>query len=169
MSVAKAGGAKCGCDSKEVRDRDKPGGGSQRVDQTPTQSAQPRAKFMLVDDEREFVDTLSERLSIRDMNTTVAYGGEQALEAVSAEAPDVMVLDLMMPGIDGFEVLHRVKRDHPQVQVVILTGHGSAEDRKTCLAAGAFAFLQKPVDIDELSSVMRRACQQTADEENDEA
>jgi two-component system response regulator CpxR len=124
---------------------------------------------MLVDDEREFVDTLSERLSIRDMDTTVAYGGGQALEAVSAAAPDVMVLDLMMPGIDGFEVLHRIKRDHPQVQVVILTGHGSSEDRKICLAAGAFAFLQKPVDIDELSSVMRRACQQNADEESNGA
>lgn len=133
------------------------GANSHQADIYRAHDFQAPAKILLVDDEREFVETLSERLMMRDMDAAVVFDGEQALEAVSHEEPEVMVLDLMMPGIDGMEVLHRIKRDHPQVQVVVLTGHGSHEDREACLAAGAFAYLQKPVDIEELSQVMRRA------------
>jgi DNA-binding NtrC family response regulator len=62
-----------------------------------------------------------------------------------------------MPGIDGIEVLKKVKSEHPGVAVIILTGHGSEKDRKLCLSLGAFAYLEKPVDIDELSDTMKRA------------
>lgn len=116
-----------------------------------------RGKLLLVDDEREFVHTLSERLLMREIGSAVVYDGEQALAFVEEDEPDVMVLDLKMPGIDGLEVLRRVKTAHPQVQVIILTGHGSREDERNCMDAGAFAYLQKPVDIDVLTRLLEQA------------
>ncbi len=118
-------------------------------------------EILLVDDEREFVETLSQRLGLRQMETAVAYRGEQALALLARWQPRVMVLDLKMPGLDGMEVLRRVKRHHPRVQVIILTGHGSARDRRLCLELGAFAYLQKPVAIEELWQTMDRARQRS--------
>lgn len=115
------------------------------------------SRVLLVDDEREFVQTLSERLEMRDVGSTVAYDGESALKMVEDNEPEVMILDLRMPGIDGIEVLQRVKRSHPHIEVIILTGHGSEEDRKTCMELGAFAYLQKPVDIEALSETLKQA------------
>lgn len=115
------------------------------------------AKVLLVDDEREFVQTLSERLLMRDMGSAVAYDGESALHMIQEDEPEVMILDLKMPGIDGIEVLRRVKQSRPEIEVIILTGHGSAEDRKTCMELGAFAYLQKPVDIELLTATLKRA------------
>ena len=115
------------------------------------------SRVLLVDDEREFVRTLSERLEMRDVGSAVAYDGESALKMVEDDEPEVIILDLRMPGIDGIEVLRRVKRSHPHIEVIILTGHGSDEDRATCIELGAFAYLQKPVDIDVLSETLRAA------------
>jgi DNA-binding NtrC family response regulator len=115
------------------------------------------SKVLLVDDEREFVQTLSERLLMRDMGSAVAYDGESALELIREDEPEVMILDLRMPGIDGIEVLRRVKQTNPGIEVIILTGHGSEADKSTCMDLGAFAYLQKPVDIDLLSETIRRA------------
>jgi CheY-like chemotaxis protein len=114
-------------------------------------------KVMLVDDEKEFVQTLSERLKTRNLESSIAYDGEQALAMADEDAPDVIVLDLMMPGINGIETLRRLKRDHPQVEVIILTGHGSEHERREAEELGAFAYLRKPVDIDHLARVMRQA------------
>jgi CheY-like chemotaxis protein len=115
------------------------------------------SKVLLVDDEREFVQTLSERLIMREMGSVVAYDGESALDLVKSDEPEVMILDLRMPGIDGIEVLRRVKKSNPQIEVIILTGHGSDADRKICMELGAFAYLHKPVDIDALSDTLKRA------------
>ena len=115
------------------------------------------SKVLLVDDEREFVQTLSERLLMRDMGSAVAYDGESALDLIREDEPEVMILDLRMPGIDGIEVLRRVKQTNPGIEVIILTGHGSEADKATCLDLGAFAYLQKPVDIDLLSETIRQA------------
>jgi CheY-like chemotaxis protein/cytidylate kinase len=115
------------------------------------------SKFLLVDDEREYVMTLSERLEMREITSEVAYDGQQALDYVAREEPDVMVLDLRMPGMDGLEVLRNIKEDHPRVEVIILTGHGSDKDRQMAMELGAFAYLQKPVDIDVLARTMREA------------
>ncbi|SKA69755.1 response regulator [Desulfobaculum bizertense] len=114
-------------------------------------------KVLLVDDEREFVETLSERLTMRDIGSAVVYDGPQALNLMEEEEPEVMILDLKMPGMDGIEVLRRVRRNHPNVAVIILTGHGSEKDRETCMELGAFAYLQKPVDIDSLSATVKNA------------
>ncbi len=117
------------------------------------------SKVLLVDDEREFVQTLSERLTMRDMGSAIAYDGESALNLLNEEEPEVMILDLKMPGIDGIEVLRKVKETRPEIEVIILTGHGSEADREVCMKLGAFAYLQKPVDINLLSETLKKAQQ----------
>lgn len=125
----------------------------------PWSNVEGPPKILLVDDEKEFVHTLSERLETRDLESSVVYDGEQALEFVKKDETDVMVLDLMMPGIDGLEVLQRVKKDYPNIEVIILTGHGSDRERSLAEEYGAFAYLQKPIGIDELARVMKEAYQ----------
>ena len=115
------------------------------------------SRVLLVDDEREFVQTLSERLQLRDMGSAVAYDGESALTLVNEDEPEVMIIDLKMPGIDGMEILKQVKATRPEIEVIVLTGHGSEADRKQCMQLGAFAYMQKPVDIDELSATLKKA------------
>lgn len=113
-------------------------------------------KILLVDDEKQFVDTLAERLAMRGFKARVAYDGPQALKAVE-DPTDVIVLDLRMPGMDGFEVLRSVKKSNPQVQVIILTGHGGDAEEQTAYRMGAYNFLKKPMDIDELLNSIRMA------------
>lgn len=115
------------------------------------------SKVLLVDDERDFVQTLSERLIMRDMGSAVAYDGESALTMIADEEPEVMILDLRMPGIDGIEVLRQVKTTNPDIEVIVLTGHGTEKDKDVCMQLGAFAFLQKPVDIQLLSQTLMKA------------
>ena len=115
------------------------------------------SKVLLVDDERDFVQTLSERLIMRDMGSAVAYDGESALNMIQEEEPEVMILDLKMPGIDGIEVLRQVKASNPDIEVIVLTGHGTEKDKDICMGLGAFAFLQKPVDIQLLSQTLIKA------------
>ena len=112
---------------------------------------------LLVDDEKEFVQTLSQRLQIRQINSDVVYSGEDALETANRDGAEVMVLDLKMPGIDGFQVLREIKRTKPEIEVIILTGHGTEKDKETCMNLGAFAYLQKPADIDLLAETMKKA------------
>jgi DNA-binding response OmpR family regulator len=120
----------------------------------------PKFNVLLVDDEKEFVSTLAERMQMRGLDPKVAFNGEQALMILEDSLPDVMVLDLKMPGIDGLEVLRRVKKRYPQVQVIILTGHGSERDEAAARSLGAFDHLQKPVDINDLVRVMEQAFRQ---------
>jgi len=115
------------------------------------------SKVLLVDDEREFAETLSERLQMRDYASAAVYGGEEALAIVEEDEPEVMVVDLKMPGIDGLEVLRQVKEKHPNVEVIVLTGHGSEEVARRCLELGACAYLEKPVDIEKLTRAMQEA------------
>jgi len=115
------------------------------------------SRVLLVDDEREFVQTLSERLQLRDMGSAVAYDGKSALSIVQEDEPEVMIIDLKMPGIDGLEILKKVKATQPQIEVIVLTGHGCESDRKQCMDLGAFAYMQKPVDINLLSEALKKA------------
>jgi len=116
-------------------------------------------RVLLVDDEEDFVRTLSERLQMRDLDSQTAFDGEEALELMEDGIPDVMVLDLKMPGIDGMEVLRRMKKLYPGVQVIILTGHGSDKDEAEARRLGAFEYLQKPVNLEYLMAVLKRAYQ----------
>ncbi len=119
-------------------------------------SALPR-KVLLVDDEKAFVETLSKRLETRHIDSVVAYGGAEALIRMRQDEPDVMVLDLKMPGIDGLEVLRSVRENNPKTEVIILTGHGSETEERLVFQLGAFAYLRKPIDIGELTETMSRA------------
>ncbi|MBU0513265.1 MAG: response regulator [Proteobacteria bacterium] len=117
---------------------------------------------LLVDDEQRFVDNLAKRLKLRGFNTLVAYDCRSAIKALHRHSPGLMVLDLRLPDIDGVELLRRVKENHPRIQVIILTGHGTKEDYQECLALGAHAFLHKPVNISELTELLSEAEKTTA-------
>lgn len=119
-------------------------------------------RILLVDDEKDFVQTLSERLKMRQFTSEIAYNGQEALDFTDQEDTEVMVLDLKMPGIDGFEVLKKIKQTKPDIEVIILTGHGTEKDRKTCMDMGAFAYLQKPADIDLITDTMKQAYEKIA-------
>ena len=114
-------------------------------------------KILLVDDEAEFVKTLAERIQIRGFDVRYALNGEEALAACKNGVPDVMVLDLKMPGMEGMDVLRQVKKNHPDVEVMILTGHGSKKDEMQARRIGAFDYLQKPVGIEALIESIRQA------------
>ncbi len=122
-----------------------------------------KIKILLVDDEKEFAHTLSERIKMREIASDVALDGEEALELVSNDVPDVMVLDLRMPGIDGIEVLKRVKDTYPDVKVIILTGKGTEKDEKEARRLGAFEYLEKPIEVDTLVEKIRRAYSATVE------
>jgi DNA-binding response OmpR family regulator len=114
-------------------------------------------KVLLVDDEEEFVKALAERLKMRDLRSDTVLDGEEALSYVEDQEPDVMVLDLKMPGIDGMEVLRQVRKVYPNIQVIILTGHGTEKDEEEAKRLGAFDYLEKPVNLDILVKKMKAA------------
>ena len=114
-------------------------------------------KVLLVDDEEEFVQSLSERIRLRQLGSDVAFDGEQALAKLKENLPDVMVLDFKMPGIDGLAVLEQVKKSYPNVQVVMLTAHGTPDIEKKARELGVFDYLQKPVGIETLTKVIEKA------------
>jgi len=124
---------------------------------SPAAEDAPSLKVLFVDDEEDFVTTMAERMRLRDVGSDVALSGDRALEMLADDVPDVMVLDLRMPGMDGMEVLRRVKKAYPGVQVIILTGHGSDQDEEEARRLGAFDYLCKPVDINRLVDTIRRA------------
>ena len=119
-----------------------------------------KIKLLLVDDETEFLDTLVDRLDLRDLKTDVAYNGKEALSAVEKEEPDVIVLDVKMPEMDGIEVLQRIKKAYPHVEVIILTGHGNEQDEQRARDLGAFDYLKKPADLETLMGRIRGAFKQ---------
>lgn len=113
--------------------------------------------ILLVDDEVDFITTLAERLELRGVDARVVHDGESALKAVSDNVPQVMVLDVMMPGMKGIDVLRRVKAEHPDVRVILLTGQGKTRDGIEGMHHGAFAYLTKPLDLEELLRTISEA------------
>jgi len=113
--------------------------------------------ILLVDDEVEFISTLAERLEIRGIAARVVHDGESALKAVAEDEPQAMVLDVMMPGMKGLDVLQRVREEHPAVQVILLTGQGKTRDGIEGMRYGAFAYLMKPLDLEELIHTLDEA------------
>jgi len=115
------------------------------------------AHVLLVDDEERFLDVLSHRLETRGMKVETATSGEHALERVADEAFDAIVLDLSMPGMDGIETLRVLKRRRPDMQVIMLTGHGSVRGGIEAMRLGAEDFLEKPIDFAVLMERIREA------------
>jgi DNA-binding NtrC family response regulator len=117
-----------------------------------------KPKILLVDDEEAFVAAMEKRLSHRDVKVEVAYGGEDCLNRLS-QAPeiDVVILDVKMPGMDGTTALREIKRRHPLIEVIMLTGHATAESAIEGMKLGAFDYIMKPCDIDELVAKVTEA------------
>ena len=107
-------------------------------------------RVLLVDDETSFVETLGKRLTIRNLNVVTSGSAEEALEALERETIDVVVLDVKMPGTDGLTAIKTIKRRHPLVEVILLSGHANLEASVGGMALGAFDYLLKPVRLEEL-------------------
>jgi len=108
-------------------------------------------KVLMVDDEEQFRQTTKKILNRRGFDTILAASGEEAIEKLK-ENPDVIILDIKMPGMDGHEALKEIKRHSPKLPVIMLTGHGDLPSAKEALHEGAFDYLAKPCDIDVLAS-----------------
>jgi two-component system OmpR family response regulator len=106
-----------------------------------------KATVLLVDDEEDFTATLSKRLVNRGLDVDVSGTGLQALEKVREKSYDAVILDLAMPGMDGIETLKRLLVQRPDLQVILLTGHGSVRKGVEAMQSGAMEFLEKPVDL----------------------
>jgi DNA-binding NtrC family response regulator len=107
-------------------------------------------KLLFVDDEEELVSAVVERLELRGIAAVGVTSGDEALQKLREEQFDALIIDVKMPGIDGLDVLRTVSRRHPDVKVILMTGHGSAEDSEIGRRLGAVAYLQKPVDLTDL-------------------
>jgi DNA-binding NtrC family response regulator len=113
-----------------------------------------KISLLIVDDEIDFLDTISLRMEMRGFGVTKAPDGTRALELASAMKFDVVILDLKMPGIDGQEVLEKIKKINKDTEVIIFTAHGSEDVAERTLEEGAFCFITKPIDIDKLVSII---------------
>ncbi|MCK9239730.1 response regulator [Desulfocurvus sp.] len=118
-------------------------------------------RLLLVDDESEFLDLMRKRLSRRNVELTVASGGEEALALAATQRFDVIVLDVRMPGMDGLEILERLRSVDHRAEVLLLTGHASVESARKGLELGAFDYLLKPVPINEFLFRIQDACQRS--------
>ena len=110
--------------------------------------------LLIIDDEHRFAEMLVRRLSLRGVTCCVRHDGQSGLEILSQKKFRLILLDLQLPDIYGTEVLARIKKICAATPVIILTGHGSKKDRQECMALGANAFMHKPLDIDELMSIL---------------
>ncbi|GAB4346465.1 MAG: response regulator [Candidatus Abyssubacteria bacterium] len=113
--------------------------------------------LLLVDDEERFLTTHKKLLDRRGINTFTCTNGYEALKVLGDCRIDVVVLDIKMPGIDGFEVLRKIRQDHPDVEVILLTGHVSVDSEVEGLKLGVVGYLTKPVSIDVLQSKVEEA------------
>ena len=107
-------------------------------------------RIMLVDDEEGFLSTTKNVLERKGINVTTAISGSEALEKLTQEKIDVVILDVKMPGMDGVSALKAIKSRYSSVEVIMLTGHGTVESALEGLRSGASDYLTKPIDIDEL-------------------
>jgi len=113
--------------------------------------------ILLVDDEKDFVEMLSLRLQENGEDVLAAYSGQECLETLEKKTIDVIILDVKMPGMDGIETLKKIKKLHPLVEVIMLTGHGTIQAAVEGMKLGAFDFLLKPADFKELTEKLNRA------------
>ena len=118
---------------------------------------QLNAKVLLVDDEEDFIHTLSQRLEVRGLKVTGATRGEDAVDLVDKQEFDAIVLDLAMPGMDGLETLKKIRENHPEAEIIILTGHASVKTSIEAMKLGAEDYLEKPVDMQDLLKKIEEA------------
>lgn len=116
-------------------------------------------KALLVDDEEDFVTTLAERIALRGIKAATVTSGEEALERIESDPPKVVVVDVIMPGMGGLEVLKQIKSSHPEIQVILLTGRGSTKEGIEGMRLGAYDYLMKPIKIEDLMTKIKEAAQ----------
>lgn len=121
------------------------------------ESGKDRIRVLLVDDEKEYLHVLSNRLGKRGLSVVKASSGQEGIQALRRQDFDVAVLDLKLEDMDGIEVLKVFKRMDPNLAVVMLTGHGSAEAARDGIAMGAFGYLSKPCELQDLLSKIKEA------------
>ncbi len=119
--------------------------------------AKKKINLLLVDDEEQFLRSTTKRLEVRDFNVIAVNRGDKALEAARQQPVDVALVDLKMPGMNGEQTLEALKKEHPWMEVVILTGHGSIDSAVECTKIGAYSYLQKPCELDRLLEVLAEA------------
>jgi len=107
-------------------------------------------RVLLVDDEKDLTAYLAKRLAARGMEVETASDGASALQAVQRSIPDVVVLDMLMPGMDGIQTLGALHERHPDLPVIILSGHGAEEQAARGARLGAIDYLHKPCDLQQL-------------------
>ena len=113
--------------------------------------------ILVVDDEKDFVEMLSLRLQEVGEKVSTAYSGKECLETLEKTNIDVVILDIKMPGMDGMETLREIKKRFPIIEVIMLTGHGSTETAVEGMKLGAFDYLMKPADFDDLDAKLEGA------------
>jgi DNA-binding NtrC family response regulator len=114
-------------------------------------------KVLLVDDEQDFLESLAERMRARGMDVSTTTSAEEAIKMASTESYDAIVLDLMMPEMDGIEVLQAIKQKRPDVGVILLTGYATLDKGIEAMKMGAMDFVEKPADLKVLSEKIKKA------------
>jgi DNA-binding NtrC family response regulator len=114
-------------------------------------------KVLLVDDEKEFLEIMSERMKARDMDVTTATSARQALEIIEKESFDAIILDFQMPGMDGMDALKAIKAKKPELQIILLTGYATVEKSVEAMKIGATDFIEKPADLEVLAEKIKKA------------
>ena len=125
-----------------------------------------KINILLVDDEKDFVETLADRLKLRNINVMTTLNGDEALKLIEENDFDVIVLDVQMPGKTGIETLKEIKNVEQISQVIMLTGHATVKTAIEGMKNGAYDYLMKPTDIDELIDKINNAYQLVTDQKN---
>jgi two-component system, OmpR family, response regulator len=115
------------------------------------------AKVLLVDDEKDFLESMSERMRLRGMDVTTASSAKEALALIESDFFDAVILDFQLPEMDGLAVLKNIKAKHPEAQIILLTGHATLESGVKAMKDGASDYLEKPADLNELSEKIMAA------------
>ena len=114
-------------------------------------------KLLIVDDEKDFLDIIAQRIGARGMDVSTASSAEDALNMVEEESYDVVIMDFMMPALDGFKALKLMKTKQPEVQIILLTGNVPEEKRIEARALGALDVIEKPPDLNDLIQKIKKA------------
>jgi DNA-binding NtrC family response regulator len=124
-----------------------------------------KTRILVVDDEKEFAETIAERLKLRGNDVTVSFSGDEAIEKVRDYLFDVVILDVAMPGKDGIETLREIKSMKPLTEVIMLTGHGTMQSAIEGMKLGAYDFLLKPCETDELVDKINKAYERKSEQD----
>lgn len=125
-----------------------------------------KIRVLLVDDEKDFTEALAQRLETRNLSVLKAYDGDEAIARIQEEDIDVVILDMLMPGRTGIEVLREIKQMRPLVEVILLTGHATVESAIEGMTQGAFYYLMKPAEMKSLLQNIAYAYKHKAEQEH---